>query len=809
VASTGGTATTKTITSLTNGQAYWFRVSAINSVGTGSVSAVQTATPVAAPGAPTLAAPTVGVEQISLSWTAPSSDGGASITSYKIEQSTTSASAGFAGAGASTGSTATTKTITGLTSGQAYWFKVSATNSVGTSTPSAVQTATPTAAFFATCGETTSGGVAFADAECTGTRVYDSTTATATNPSDSTCCKAARSVPGSPTLATPTAGGAQISLSWTAPSNNGGASITSYKIEQSTTSASAGFAVAVASTDSTATSKTITGLTNGQAYWFKVSAINSVGTGTPSAAQTQTPATVPGSTTLATPTAGDTQIALSWTAPSSDGGASITSYKIEQSTTSASAGFTEAVASTGSTATTKTITGLTNGQDYWFRVTAINGKGTGTASPVRSATPAMVPGSPTIAARAAGDAQIELTWAAPASNGGASITSYKIEQSTTSATAGFTVAVASTGSTAITKTFTSLTNGQAYWFKVSAINTMGTGTASAVQTATPTATSTVPGSPTLSALTAGDAAISLSWTAPSSTGGASITSYKIEQSTTSASAGFTVAVASTGSTATSKTITGLTNGQAYWFKVSAINSVGTSATSASQTVSPAKAGAAPAAASPSPRPSVRPSSPAPSPRGDLPPPDVPPVGRDVGVETTMIFTGLTTTSLSTAAAKEAVADAVAATLGLPAGSVVIKSIRATTRRFQQRRRRLLAAGVEIVFEIRGTAAVVSKVKATLNAAEAAGVQSTVSVAIAAAIKVKVEAVVGAGAVAAITAGVTGTTVATPVVKPSSGGGAGGYTWTKMSGAVRGGPGRWGWRMGVALVVLVLMAAVGC
>ena len=174
----------------------------------------------------------------------------------------------------------------------------------------------------------------------------------------------------------------------------------------------------------------------------------------------------------------------------------------------------------------------------------------------------------------------------------------------------------------------------------------------------------------------------------------------------------------------------------------------------------------------------------------------------------MVFTGLTTASLSTAAAKEAVADAVAATLGLPAGSVVIKSIVATTRRLQQRRRRLLAAGVEIVFEIRGTAAVVSEVKATLNVAEAAGVQSTVSVAIAAAIKAKVEAVVGAGAVAAITAGVTGTTVATPVVKPSSGGGAGGYKWTKMSGAVQGGPGRWGWRMGVALVVLVLVTAWG-
>ena len=104
-------------------------------MGTSTASAVQTATPPTVPGAPTLATPTTGSAQISLSWTAPSSNGGASITSYKIEQSTTSATAGF-NVTYGTGSTATSNTITGLTNGQAYWFKVSAINSVGTSTAS-------------------------------------------------------------------------------------------------------------------------------------------------------------------------------------------------------------------------------------------------------------------------------------------------------------------------------------------------------------------------------------------------------------------------------------------------------------------------------------------------------------------------------------------------------------------------------------------------------------------------------------------------------------------------------------------------
>ena len=386
-------------------------------------------------------------------------------------------------------------------------------------------------------------------------------------------------VPGAPTLATPTTASWTVYLTWAAPSNNGGASITSYKIEQSTTSATAGFAVAVASTGSTAIKKKLTTLNSGQAYWFKVSAINTVGTGTASAVQTATPpTTVPGLPTLSALTAGDAEISLSWTAPSSNGGASITSYKIEQSTTSATAGF-NVTYGTGSTATSNTITGLTNGQAYWFKVSAINSVGTSTASAVQTATPPTVPGAPTLATPTTGSAQISLSWTAPSSNGGASITSYKIEQSTTSATAGFNVTYG-TGSTATSNTITGLTNGQAYWFKVSAINSVGTSTASAVQTATPP---TVPGAPTLATPTTGSAQISLSWTAPSSNGGASITSYKIEQSTTSATAGFNVTYG-TGSTATSNTITGLTNGQAYWFKVSAINSVGTS------TASPAKAG---------------------------------------------------------------------------------------------------------------------------------------------------------------------------------------------------------------------------
>ena len=78
--------------------------------------------------------------------------------------------------------------------------------------------------------------------------------------------------PGAPTIGTATAGNAEATVTWTAPASNGGAAITGYVVTpyigataQSTT------------TVGDVTSTTITALTNGTAYTFRVAAINSVG----------------------------------------------------------------------------------------------------------------------------------------------------------------------------------------------------------------------------------------------------------------------------------------------------------------------------------------------------------------------------------------------------------------------------------------------------------------------------------------------------------------------------------------------------
>ena len=133
-------------------------------------------------------------------------------------------------------------------------------------------------------------------------------------------------------------------------------------------------------------STTVTGLTNGTSYTFKVAAINAVGTGAMSgASNTVIPAVAPGAPTAVTAVRGNTQATVSWTAPVSNGGSPITGYVV----TAYVGYFPAKVVTFPSNATTQTVTGLTNGTLYRFKVAAINAVGTGGQSTISNAvTPA-------------------------------------------------------------------------------------------------------------------------------------------------------------------------------------------------------------------------------------------------------------------------------------------------------------------------------------------------------------------------------------------------------------------------------------
>ena len=200
--------------------------------------------------------------------------------------------------------------------------------------------------------------------------------------------------PDPPTGLGATANGqTRIDLSWTAPASDGGAAVTGYRIEVSADGSS--WSDLVADTGSTATTYSHTGLAAGTTRHYRLSAINSAGTSLTSgtdSATTAAAATAPGAPTGLKPAAnGQTRIDLSWTAPSSDGGAAITGYRIEVSTDGSS--WSDLAADTGSTSTSYNHTGLAAGSTRYYRISAINSAGTGPASSAASATTDEKPGS--------------------------------------------------------------------------------------------------------------------------------------------------------------------------------------------------------------------------------------------------------------------------------------------------------------------------------------------------------------------------------------------------------------------------------
>lgn len=234
-----------------------------------------------------------------------------------------------------------------------------------------------------------------------------------------------------------------------------------------------------------------------------------------------TVATVPDAPTSLTATPSSTQMALSWTAPVNNGGASISDYLVEyklatEPTTWTT--FNDGV----SASTTALVTSLTNGLSYNFRVSAINIAGTGAVSNTATATPALsVPTAPrTLAATGSENGQSTLTWLAPLSNGGAAITDYKVEYKLATEPTTWTIFPDGT-STNLTATVTGLTNFLSYNFRVSAINSVGTSTASNTATATPV-------SATLSDSFTGTTIDTNKWTEVDS-GGLGGTSGKVQQ----------------------------------------------------------------------------------------------------------------------------------------------------------------------------------------------------------------------------------------------------------------------------------------
>jgi hypothetical protein len=357
-------------------------------------------------------------------------------------------------------------------------------------------------------------------------------------------------VPSAPAAVTATAGQSSAFVTWTVPANAGGRPITGYTV----TAKPGGLQIST----NGANTLLFQGLTNGTSYTFTVHATNVEGNGPESPpSNAVVPMGVPGAPTDVMANADASGITVTWTAPD-DGGSPITGYTV----TSSPAGLTTTV-----TTTTATFSDAIVGTDYTFTVVATNAVGDGPASdPSNDVTiaPAMtVPGAPTGVTARVQNGDVLVSWTAPADDGNSAITGYTV----VSSPAGASVSAADTS-----VQVSGLVAGTAYTFTVTATNAVGTGPASdPSNSVTAPFVTTIPGAPTAVTATLSGGVVTVSWTAPSSTGNSAITSYTVFSSPS----GITAVTSGT-----STTVSGLTPGTSYTFTITAKNAVGTGPSSA-------------------------------------------------------------------------------------------------------------------------------------------------------------------------------------------------------------------------------------
>jgi titin len=405
--------------------------------------------------------------------------------------------------------------VIGLTPGSLYHFAVVALNSAGESTLSNERTATP----------------------------Y-----TISNP---------------PVLVSAIDGDLMVSLVWTAPNYDGSTAILGYKVFYGLVSPNMQFGEML-SADSL--SADVTSLTAGNLYHFAIRAVNLAGDSILSNQKTAIPYTNPDAPILniVTPSAG--AVDLTWSAPSTG---DVHGYKVFYGTSSTPA--TQFSGTLGPETTSTSVTGLANGVRYYFGIKAVNLAGDSPLSNVLSATPYTVPDAPNAPTATAGNGLVSLTWSTPSFNGGREITGYQVYYGLSTPNMQF-------GSTFTATTravdVTGLTPGSLYHFAVKAVNIAGDSAPSAERTVIPY---TVPNAPTLNSAIVGSAQVTLTWTAPSTTGFTPLTGYQVFYGTTSTPT--TQFGGTYGASTLGMTVTGLTPGQLYYFAIKAVNAAGDSANS--------------------------------------------------------------------------------------------------------------------------------------------------------------------------------------------------------------------------------------
>jgi hypothetical protein len=438
-----GTATSTTLTGLTNGTTYAFRVCAVDTAGNTSTGVTTTSVPASETTPPT--------GTISL-------NAGAAWTSTTAVTATLSA----------TDDTSVSEACLSNTTTCSTWFAYTTSKSWTLTTTAGTKTVY---AWF----KDANGNVS--------TVINDTIGLDSTKPVNGTL--------------TATGGDGEVALSWTSFSD-ASAGIASYKVMQATGStAPANCTTGTPVYDGTATTTTLTGLTNGTTYAFRVCAVDNAGnvsTGATASAMAAAETTPP-TGTISLNSAADWTSSTTVTATLSATDDSTVTEACLSNTTTCSTWF----AMTASKSWTLTTTAGTKTVYAWFK------DENGNVSTVINDTIGLdktKPAGGTVVA-AGGDAEVALSWSG-FTDDSAGVGTYKVMQATGStAPANCTTGTPVYDGTATSTTLTGLTNGTAYAFRVCAVDNAGNISAGATATAT-AAPETTPPTGTISLNSAAD-----------------------------------------------------------------------------------------------------------------------------------------------------------------------------------------------------------------------------------------------------------------------------------------------------------------
>lgn len=368
---------------------------------------------------------------------------------------------------------------------------------------------------------------------------------------------AAQLVPVAPTISSVFAGNLALTANFTASSSS------SRPVSSISASISAGsYESSPVSLASSATSVSFSNLEADVIYTISITAINSAGQSTALATGTAilSPNQVSGVTaTLTSPTAAT----VSWNVVPVTAEVPIDGYMVY---VTSSDGTTTLVGLT--TSTSLNVTGLTPGDTYTYSISAYNSGVEGGQSSPATLVVVTPPQPPVLGDSSLGNNSVTLTFSASSASTTSPVTSYKAYSGTTE--------VATLDAAATSYTFTELTPGETYDLSVVAVNISGVSTAAT----TSQVVYSTPGTPTgVSALfsSSSSSSVDLSWSTVS--GAVGYTVYVLDNATD-------LYEVSGVSTSTQSTVTGLTPGTSYSFKVAAYSSALSGAQSSAVSATP-------------------------------------------------------------------------------------------------------------------------------------------------------------------------------------------------------------------------------